>query len=87
MDKLLTERLEEAVAVSIAEYRRRHPRLGRLLDYAELYDVVVQSIQDDPDAAAALAKAAGVKDTRHALAQLVRLVSAKLPLALTVLGW
>ena len=86
MDDLMIRRLEDATGIAFEQYRKRHPNIAQCIEESSIFKAVVKSIQADPEARAALEKAAMEKSRFAMINRMLDLVTDKLPTALALLG-
>jgi len=86
MNDSLMKQLEEATGIAFKEFRAKHPALAQEIEYAVMLDALIQSINSDPKALAALEEAAAAKSRLGAISQLVEVVKEKLPSVLSKFG-
>lgn len=86
MNDSLMKQVEEATGIAFREFRAGHPALAQEIEYAVVLDAVIQSINSDPQALAALEEAATAQSRLSAINQLVQVVKDKLPSVLSKFG-
>jgi len=80
------KQVKEATAIAFREFRAKQPELAQDIEYAALLDAVIQSINSDPKALAALDEASAAKSRPGTIHQLAQIVKEKLPAVLCRLG-